>query len=191
MVIGRLSCGRFAPGSGRVVVVRSLRSWLPTRERPLEPLSWHRRLLARPPSRKFSASCPRAPGWTSKQEAPPPGNQWQAPRPLSVPRGLPNQMTARGKASCTHEDPSRRGGLAEPEAANGPWEKQFFLRLSCSPPDTRRPDQNSIIGFAMNRSTLSWCPLVVPALGMRDVHLRARLKIREPFLDSPDQHGLR
>ena len=56
MVIGRLSCGRFAPGSGRVVVVRSLRSWLPTREGPLEPLSWPRRLLARLLARKAFSS---------------------------------------------------------------------------------------------------------------------------------------
>ena len=80
MMIGRLSCGRFAPGSGRVVVVRSLRSWLPTRERPLEPLSWPRRLLARLLARKaFSSLLEGSRGGTSKQEAPPPGNQWQAP----------------------------------------------------------------------------------------------------------------
>ena len=47
-------------GSGRVVVVRSLRSWLPTRERPLEPLSWPRKLLARLRPRRPSPLCSRA-----------------------------------------------------------------------------------------------------------------------------------
>ena len=158
MVIGRLSCGRFAPGSGRVVVVRSLRSWLPTREGPLEPLSWHRRLLARlqPKVLCFLSKGPRA-GPASKRLRRR-ATSGKPHDPCLFRRGLPNQTTARGKAPRTHEDPSRRGGLAQPEAANGPWKKQFFLRLFCSPPDTRRPDQNFIIGFAMNRSTLSWCP---------------------------------
>ena len=79
MVIGQLSCGRSAPGSKRVVVVRSLRSWLPTREGPLGPLSWPRRLLARLLARKaFSSLLEGSRGGTSKQKAPP-VNQWQAP----------------------------------------------------------------------------------------------------------------
>ena len=109
-------------------------------------------------SRKFSASCPRAPGWTSKQEAPPPGNQWQAPRPLSVPPGAaePNDSPRQSPAHARGPKPPRRASRAR--GCKRPLEKQFFLRLFCSPPDTRRPDQNFIIGFAMNRSTLSWCP---------------------------------
>ena len=192
MVIGRLSCGRFAPGSGRVVVVRSLRSWLPTREGPLEPLSWPRRLLARLLARKaFSSLFKGSPGGTSKQEAPPPVNQWQAPRPLSVPPGAaePNDSPRQSPLHARGPKPPRRARPAR--GCKRPLGKTVLSKALLQPPRHARPDQNSIIGSAMNRSTLSWCPVVVPALGMRDVHLRARLKIREPFLDSPDQHGLR
>src|SRR5271157_4741568 len=109
-------------------------------------------------SRKFSASCPRPPGGPASKRLIRRATSGKPHDPCLFRRGLPNQTTARGKAPRTHEDPSRRGRLAQPEAANGPWKKQFFLRLFCSPPDTRRPDQNFIIGFAINRSTLSWCP---------------------------------
>ena len=116
MVIGRLSCGRFAPGSGRVVVVRSLRSWLPTREGPLEPLSWPRRLLARLLARKaFSSLLEGSRGGTSKQEAPPPGNQWQAPRPLSVPPGAaePNDSPRQSPSHARGPKPPRRASPSQ------------------------------------------------------------------------------
>ena len=132
MVIGRLSCGRFAPGSGRIVVVRSLRFWLPTREGPLEPLSWHRRLLARPPAESSLLSVQGPRGGPASKRLRRRSTSGKPPDPCLFRRGLPNQTAAHGKASCTHEDPSRRGGLAEPEAANGPWKKQFFLETVAS-----------------------------------------------------------
>jgi len=192
MVIGRLSCGRSAPGSGRVVVVRSLRSWLPTREGPLEPLSWHRRLLARLLARKaFSSLLEGSRGGAASKRLRRRATSGKPHDPCLFRRGLPNQTTARGKAPRTHEDPSRRGGLPEPEAANGPWKKQFFLRLFCSPPRHASAGSELYHRVCNEPFDAVMVSVMVPALGMRDVHLRARLKIWEPFLDSPDQHGLR
>ena len=191
MVIGRLSCGRFAPGSGRVVVVRSLRSWLPTREGPLGPLSWPRRLLARPPAESSLLPVQGPQGGPASKRLRRRATSGKPHDPCLFRRGLPNQTTARGKAPRTHEDPSRRGGLPEPEAANGPWEKQFFLRLFCSPPRHASAGSELYHRVCNEPFDAVMVSVVVPALGMRDVHLRARLKIREPFLDSPDQHGLR
>jgi len=207
MVIGRLSCGRFAPGSGRVVVVRSLRSWLPTRERPLGPLSWPRRLLARllarkafssllegsrgetasrpflffikgalqvgsprgpgeswlwvlavlasdqrgalgasllapkaprpSSSRKFSAFCPRAPGWTSKQKAPP-VNQWQAPTtPVCSARGCRTKRQPTAKPLARTRTQAAEEGSPSQRLQTALGKKQFFPRLFCSPPPTR------------------------------------------------------
>ena len=108
---GRLA-GRFAPGSGRVVVVRSLRSWLPTREGPLEPLSWPRRLLARPPAESSLLSVQGPRGGPASKRLRRRSTSGKPHDPCLFRRGLPNQTTAHGKASCTHEDPSRGAAIS-------------------------------------------------------------------------------
>ena len=142
-------------------------------------------------SRKFSASCPRAPGWTSEQEAPPPGNQWQAPRPLSVPSGAaePNDSPRQSPAHARGPKPPRRASRAR--GCKRPLEKTVLSKALLQPPRHASAGSELYHRVCNEPFDAVMVSVVVPALGMRDVHLRARLKIREPFLDSPDQHGLR
>ena len=108
-------------------------------------------------SRKFSASCPRAPGWTSKQEAPPPVNQWQAPRPLSVPPGAaePNDSPRQSPSHARGPKPPRRARRAR--GCKRPLGKTVLSKALLQPPQAR-PGQISTMGSAINRSTLSWFP---------------------------------
>ena len=95
-----------------------------------------------------------------------------------------------GPPTRTHSKPPR-GGSHTRGAANGPCRTLFFPRLFCSPPLRRQAGselQHRIVDKPFNAVML---PIVVPALGMRNIRLGARLKIREPFLDRPDQHRLR
>ena len=156
MVIGRLSCGRFAPGSGRVVVVRSLRSWLPTREGPLEPLSWHRRLLARPPAESSLLPVQGPQGGPASKRLRRRATSGKPHDPCLFRRGCrtKRQPAAKPLARTRTQARARRA-----RGCKRPLEKTVFSKaLLQPPPDMYRPDQNSIIGFAMNRSTLSWCP---------------------------------
>jgi hypothetical protein len=156
MVIGRLSCGRFAPGAGRVVVVRSLRSWLPTREGPLEPLSWHRRLLARPPAESslLSVQGPRG-GPASKRLRR--STSGKPPRPLSVPPGAaePNDSPRQSLLHARGPKPPRRARPAR--GCKRPLGKTVLSKALLQPPQAR-PGQISTMGSAINRSTLSWFP---------------------------------
>ena len=160
MVIGRLSCGRFAPGSGRVVVVRSLRSWLPTREGPLEPLSWPRRLLARLLARKAFSSLSKGPG--VDQQAKGSAGQPVASPPTtpvcSAGAAEPNDSPRQSPLHARGPKPPRRARPAR--GCKRPLGKTVLSKalLQPPPPDTSRPDQIFIIGSAMNRSTLSWFP---------------------------------
>src|SRR5271166_50797 len=122
---GRLA-GWFAPGSGRVVVVGPCGLGFRPERGPwgLSPGPEGSSPVLQP---KVFCFLSKGPG-VDQQAKGSAGQPVASPHdPCLFRQGLPNQTTAYGKASCTHEDPSRRGGLAQPEAANGPWKKQFFL----------------------------------------------------------------
>ena len=127
-----------------------------------------------------------------KQEAPPPGNQWQAPRPLSVPPGAaePNDSPRQSPSHARGPKPPRRARRAR--GCKRPLGKTVLSKALLQPPPRHASAGSELYHRVCNEPfDAVMVSVVVPALGMRDVHLRARLKIWEPFLDSPDQHGLR
>jgi hypothetical protein len=70
----------------------------------------------------------------------------------------PNDSPRQSPSHARGPKPPRRARRAR--GCKRPLGKTVLSKalLQPPPPDTRRPDQNFIIGFAMNRSTLSWCP---------------------------------
>ena len=189
MMIGQLPCGGFAPGCGRVVAVRSLRSWLPTRESPLEPLAGPEGSSPRPPGPEGLLFCPRAlAAGPASERLRRRATGGKPPGPCLLRRGLQTrrQPTAKPLARArtqAAEEGLRAGGYKRP------LEKKFFLRPSPAPATASAGSElyHRVFNEPFDAVMVS---VVVPALGMRDVHLRARLKIWT-IPGRPDQHGLR
>ena len=112
MVIGRLSCGRFAPGSGRVVVVGPCGLGFRPEKGPwsLSPGTEGSSPVLQP---KVLCFLSKSPGVDQQQKAPP-VNQWQAPRPLSVPPGAakPNDSPRQSPSHARGPKPPRRARRA-------------------------------------------------------------------------------